>query len=273
MRPRRAWTLTALAVLGLLLAAALLAPEGLPDAQPERAYLGPLDAPPFGTDQRGVALWIFAAQGARIIVGPALAAGLFVGLAAVAGGLVRCTGGRFAALSVAAAGELVGSLPRMLVVLVTALVLPWTWRGLLPLGLVWALLSAPGAMDEAGAVAARLGGARFVEALRAHGFGWARVYLWHVVALNLRPVVVRQAAETFMQVGFLEMALSYLSLQDNQSGFTHPESLHSWAELLQLGYPSLVLDVPTGHALALGLGAAGLLTLFARAATAAAAAR
>ena len=169
--------------------------------------------------------------------------------------------------------EAVGSLPRMVVILILALVLPAEHRGLLPLGILLALLAAPNAMDEAAAVAERLGGARFVEALHAHGFSWSRVFLYHVVALNLRPVVVRQAAETAMQVGFLEMALSYLSLQQNQPGFTHPDNLKSWADLLQMGYPSLVLDVPTGHALALGLGLAGLLTAGARLATVAARAR
>ncbi|HND34499.1 MAG TPA: hypothetical protein PLA94_31065, partial [Myxococcota bacterium] len=145
-----------------------------------------------------------------------------------------------------------------------ALLLPVEWRGLLPLGMAWALLSAPGAMDEAAAVAERLGGARFVEALRAHGFSWSRIYLYHVVLMNLRPVVVRQAAETVLQVTFLEIALSYLAIQENQSSFTHSDSIHSWASLLQSGYRWLVVDIPTSHALALGLALIGTLTVAAR---------
>ena len=32
----------------------------------------------------------------------------------------------------------------------------------------------------------------------------------HIIAYNLRPVVIRQGAEIMMQVAFLEVALSYL---------------------------------------------------------------
>ena len=70
--------------------------------------------------------------------------------------------------------------------------LPPGWRTLFPIGLAWAILAAPGAMDEAAATAGRLGGARFVEALRAHGFSSARILLYHVIWLNLRAVLVRQ---------------------------------------------------------------------------------
>ena len=47
--------------------------------------------------------------------------------------------------------------------------------------------------------------------------------------------------------------------------FTHADRLHSWADLLQMGYPSLVLDVPTGHALFLGLGVCAAMVALARA--------
>lgn len=270
---RRLAAILAVAGFAALLGLGLLAPEHQSQGDPARAYLGWLQDPPFGTDQRGRPLWEYAAQGASVIAGPAFAAALVVAGASVVGGLLRCVQSPLGNAVVVAFGEVVGSLPRMVVLLVTALVLPAEWRGLLPLALCLAVLASPNAMDEAGAVAERLGGARFVEALRAHGFGWARVFLYHIALLNLRPVVVRQAAEMAMQVGFLEMALSYLSLQQNQPGFTHPDGVRSWADLLQLGYPSLVLDVPTGHALALGLGLAGLLTVTARFATTAARAR
>lgn len=270
---RRALSVLAIALFLALVLAGALAPEHLSEPVPERAYQGWLAAPPFGTDQRGRALWEYAAQGAGVVMGPSLLAAGAVGAMSIVGGLVRCAESPAADLAVQVFGEVVGSLPRMVVLLVTALVLPSSMRGLGALALVLAVLAAPGAMDEAAAVAERLGGARFVEALRAHGYSWARIFLYHIVGLNLRPVVVRQAAETAMAVGFLEMALSYLSLQENQPSFTHPDNLKSWADLLQMGYPSLVLDVPTGHALALGLGLAGLLTLIARVSTAAARAR
>ncbi len=269
---RRTPALLAAACVFALAALAAFAPERLPDTLPDRANLGPLAAFPFGTDDRGRPLLAYAQQGARVILFPAAASAALVGILAVFGGLLRCVGDERVDGIVQAVGEVLGALPRMVVILVAALLLG-SGGGLLPLGLLWAVLSAPGAMDEAASVAERLGGARFVEALRAHGFSWSRIFLYHIVALNLRPVVVRQAAETAMQVTFLELSLSYLALASEQPSFTHPDSMRSWADILQLGYLSLALGKPTGHALVLGLGLVALVTASAMLLTRAARAR
>lgn len=262
MIPRKVALAVALVCFGTLLGLGLTAPEHLAVPDLSKVYQGFAEAPPFGTDQRGRPLLEYAQQGAAVILFPSLFAGLFVGLMGVVGGLLRCVGSARVDTVVQAFSEIVGSLPRMVVILVVALLIPAGSRGLLPLALAWAVLASPGAMDEAASVAERLGGARFVEALRAHGFSWSRVFLYHIVALNLRPVVVRQAAETAMQVTFLEIALSYLAAQENQSSFTHADDVKSWANLLEVGYPSLVLpEVPTQHALILGLGLVGLVTV------------
>lgn len=266
--------LLALGCLVVLVLAALVAPEHLPDVNTELRYAPPSELPPFGADAAGRSLVDYATQGARVAVVPAVLAGLLVGLFAVAGGLLRAMGLRRIDGWIQALGEVVGALPRMVVVLVVALILPRDARVLLPLALTWALLAAPGAMDEAAAVAERLGGARFVEALRAHGYSAPRIFLVHVVALNLRPVVVRQMAEVTMQVIFLEIALSYLALAQDQPSFTHPDSLKSWADLLNLGYTWLVFDdVQTGHALALGVALIGIVAVMALATGRAARAR
>jgi len=258
----------------LLLAAAAMAPEHLPDVNPDLRYAQPSALPPFGADAAGRSLLHYATQGARVAVVPAIVAGLVVGVLAVIGGLLRAMGLRRIDGWIQGLGEIVGALPRMVVVLVIALILPRDARVLLPLALTWALLAAPGAMDEAAAVAERLGGARFVEALRAHGYSAPRIFLVHVVALNLRPVVVRQMAEVTMQVIFLEIALSYLALAQDQPSFTHPDSLKSWADLLNLGYTWLVFDdVQTGHALALGVALIGIVSVMALATGRAARAR
>ena len=248
-------------IFALLVIAALSAPEHFTAIKPDLAYAAPAELPPFGADNRGRPLLDYATQGAAVVAVPAVVAGLFVFFMGVIGGLLRCTGSARIDSWVQAMGEILGSLPRMVVILVVALVVPIDSRGLLPLALTWALLSSPGAMDEAAAVAERLGGARFVEALRAHGYSAARIYLYHVVALNLRPVVVRQAVETMMQVVFLEIALSYLALAQDQPSFTHADSLHSWADLLNMGYPALVLDIPTMPALVLGLSLVGMVAV------------
>jgi ABC-type dipeptide/oligopeptide/nickel transport system permease subunit len=248
-------------VFGLLIAAALAAPEHFSAIEPDLAYAPPSDLPPFGADNRGRPLLDYATQGASVVAVPAAAAGLLVFFFGVIGGLLRCAGSTRIDTWIQAMGEILGSLPRMVVILVVALVMPSDARGLMPLALTWALLSSPGAMDEAAAVAERLGGARFVEALRAHGYSAVRIYLYHIVVLNLRPVVVRQAVETMMQVVFLEIALSYLALAQDQPSFTHADSLHSWADLLNMGYPALILDIPTAHALVLGLALVGLVAV------------
>ena len=207
-----------------------------------------------GTDRMGIPLIDYATQGAKIVLYPSIVAGLLTCLFAVMGGLLRCLKYPFIDSGIQLFAEVVGALPRMVVILVCALILPRDMRGLLPLGIVWAILAAPTAMDEAGAVASRLGGARFVEALKAHGFGLFRIYIYHIVALNLRPVVVRQGSEVMMQVVFLEVALSYLAVMESKPSFTHADNLHSWADLLKMGYATVVVDEPSLHALVLGLG-------------------
>ena len=249
--------------LGLLLLAAAMAPEHLGPINLDMPLMSPLDAPPLGTDTRGRPLLDYATQGAQVVALPALSAGILVALFGILGGLLRCTGSVSVNAWIQWFSEIVGALPRMVVILVVALLLPWQYRSLFPLAWVWALLAAPGAMDEAASVAERLGGSRFVEALRAHGYSASRIYLVHVVGYNLRPVVVRQGAETMMNVVFLEIALSYLALAENQPSFTHADSLKSWADLLKIGYPSLIpsLDYGSGHALALGLVLLGLVAV------------
>ncbi len=248
-----------------LMVAAAMAPDHLGNIEPDLALKGPLEVWPFGTDTRGRSLLDYATQGARVVALPALAAGILVGLFGVAGGVLRCVGSERVNATIQGFSEIVGALPRMVVILVVALLVPRDHRSLLPLALTWAILAAPGAMDEAAAVAERLGGSRFVEALRAHGYSAGRIFLVHVVGYNLRPVVVRQGAETMMHVVFLEIALSYLALAENQPSFTHGDALMSWADLLKLGYPSLIpsLGYDSGHALVLALGLLGVITAMA----------
>jgi len=263
MNRRTAALLLAAALLAALLAATAVAPPYLSVPVPERAYLGPFEAPPFGLDERGVPLHEIALQGAAIVTVPAILSGLLVMVLATFAGLVRCAGIGWVDGVIQVGSELVGALPRLVVVLVVALLLPKEWKVLLPIGLAWAVLAAPGAMDEAAAYAGRIGGARFVEALRAHGFSRWRIYGYHVIWLNLRPVIVRQGAEVTMQVVFLEIALSYLALRQNEPSFTHADSEFSWASLLYKGYTAL-LGVPLLHALWLGLALVAAVAILAQ---------
>ncbi|MFT4626569.1 MAG: ABC-type dipeptide/oligopeptide/nickel transport system permease subunit [Myxococcota bacterium] len=239
-------------LVGGLLIMSFMAPDFVSTPDLDARYLGPLESLPMGTDDRGIGLHEYAMQGAAIVLLPAIASGALVMLLATFAGLVRCSGNTAMDGLIQVFSELVGSLPRLVVILVVALLLPPDWKILLPIGLAWAVLAAPGAMDEAATTAGRLGGARFVEALRAHGFSASRIYLYHVVGLNLRPVIVRQGAEVAMQVVFLEIALSYLAVSQNEPSFTHSDGTYSWATLLYQGYTAL-LGEDLVHALVVGL--------------------
>lgn len=259
---RRVLGVLAVLAFALLFVPGLFAPEHLADGDTFEPWLGFFsEGAPLGTDRSGQALHRYAMQGAAVVAGPSLLAGLVVMGFGILGGLLACAGWPRLEASIQGLGELVGALPRMVVILVVALLLPKESRSLVPIALTWALLSAPGAMDEAAAVAGRLGGTRFVEALRAHGFSAFRIYLVHVVGMNLRPVLVRQGVDTLVQVVFLEIGLSYLAVQDSEPSFTHGDSTRSWADLLYMGY-GYFLEVPSGHALVLGLGLVGIVALF-----------
>jgi ABC-type dipeptide/oligopeptide/nickel transport system permease subunit len=257
---RLVWLAVGLVCVFLLVAGGLLAPESLSKPDLSAKYLAPWSAFPMGTDDRGIPVFDYALQGAGIVAIPALLSGAFVAFMAVIAGLIRCAGYESFDSILQIFAEILGSLPRMVVLLVVAILLPKEWKVLLPIGLTWALLASPGAMDEAAATAGRLGGAHFVEALRAHGFSAARIYLYHVVWLNLRSVIVRQAAEVAMQVVFLEIALSYLAVSSNQPSFTHGEETFSWAILLYQGYTSL-LGQSLYHSLFFGLALVGMTAL------------
>jgi ABC-type dipeptide/oligopeptide/nickel transport system permease subunit len=251
------------AILVGLVAATFAAPEFLPTPILENAFKKPWEVPPLGADDRGLPLHLYALQGAGIVTFPSLLAGAIVALFATLAGLVRCLGMPWVDGAVHVIGEFTGALPRMVVILVVALMVPREWKGLVPIAVAWALLAAPGAMDEAAATAGRLGGERFVEALRAHGFSGPRIYGYHVLWLNLRPILARQAAEVAMQVVFLEIALSYLALRRNEPSFTHPDSTYSWATLLYQGYTGL-LGEPLLHSLGVGLALVAIVALFAQ---------
>lgn len=259
---RITWGLVALVCFTTLAVSAWFAPNLPSSINLDTMMASPSQMPPFGADGYGRPLTEYAFQGARIVAVPSLVAGLVVTLLATMGGVLRCMEWPLVNALIQATSELVGALPRMVVILVAALILPSEWRGLLPLALIWAILAAPGAMDEAGAAASRLGGTRFVEALRAHGFSGFRIYAIHIIAYNLRPVVIRQGAEIMMQVVFLEVALSYLAVKSERPSFTHPDSLRSWADLLDMGYIGLIVEgVPMLHALWLGLGLIAMVVL------------
>ncbi len=273
MNKRTLYMIVAILCFSVLLALAWSAPDLPSTIDRSQKSLKPWEYWPLGTDMNGRPLIEYASQGARVVALPSLLAGCIVAFLGMLGGLLRCVEWPTVQTIVQLIGEIIGALPRMVVILVVALLLPIDWRTLTPLAIVWAVLSAPGAIDEAGAVAGRIGGTRFVEALKAHGFGAWRIYFHHIVLLNLRPVLIRQGAETMMTVTFLEVALSYLAVVEDQSSFTHSDNLRSWADLLKEGYLWLAVGMDSAHVLFVGLGLLTLVVLTATALSKAAEAR
>ena len=264
-RSKTFWLGLGWGILGALVVAAAFAPEFLSRPNFKARALSPFEVFPLGTDNMGRPLWEYALQGADIVILPAVVAGLLVMLLATIAGLARCADFQRLDSVLQAFSELVGALPRLVVILVVAGVLPLEMRTLMPIAVTWAILASPGAMDEAATSAGRLGGAHFVEALRAHGFSAPRIYLYHVVWLNLRSVLVRQGAEIIMQVVFLEIALSYLSTSDMRPAMTHSDASYSWAELLYQGYVWLIGAGPMWYAMVAGLVLVALVAIMAQA--------
>ena len=268
------WFTLGCVLLAVFTVAAVVSPflyPTLPVPDRDMFFASPWQLPPFGADDLGRGLFAYALQGASIVLAPAALAGVIVAVFAAAAGLARCAGITWFDTVLQVFSELMGALPRMVVILVVALATPREYASLIPIAVAWAFLAAPGAMDEAASAAGRLGGARFVEALRAHGFSASRIYLYHITWLNLRGVLIRQAAEVFMQTVFLEIALSYLvQVPPVQADLTHSADVKSWASILYLGFQTVAGGEWFGersmlHALVLGLALVAAIALMAQA--------
>ena len=126
----------AICILLLFLTWANDAPENLPEIAEDweaQAFKLPFEAPPFGNDGRGRPLIDYARQGAAIVVWPAVMAGLLVACFATLGGVLRAVGWSWMDRVVLGFGEVVGSLPRMVVVLIMALMMDRDHVSLMPM--------------------------------------------------------------------------------------------------------------------------------------------
>jgi len=86
----------------------------------------------------------FVDQGAKVVAIPSVLSGLVVIVLAIIAGLMRCAGFGWIDNALQLFQELVGALPRLVVILVVAVAMPPDYRSLIPIGLTWAVLSAPG---------------------------------------------------------------------------------------------------------------------------------
>ena len=132
---RRLYIVLAVACFALLLALAWSAPDLPSTIDRSQRSLKPWEFWPLGTDMNGRPLIEYATQGARVIAVPSLVAGVLVAFFGMIGGLLRCVELPTIQTTVQFVGEVIGALPRMVVILVVALLLPMDWRSLMPLAI------------------------------------------------------------------------------------------------------------------------------------------
>lgn len=109
----------------------------------------------------------------------------------------------------------VGSFPRLALLLLVATAFGTSMStAVFALGVSFV----PVTMSEVRQKVVDLAQEEFLAASRAHGIGWGRLVLYHVVWVHLRPFLVRQAAFVFAYVILVEAALSYIG---SLNGYVH----------------------------------------------------
>lgn len=176
-----------------------------------------------GTDHLGRDVFRRVLAGARAFLIPG------VGAAVIAGGLgvgLGALAGWFGGLVEGVVTGCMGALRAVPPLVLALLVMMATGAG--PAGLaLGAGLAALPAFTEG--VADRLGALRraeFVVAARAHGISDARILVWHLLWVNTRALVLREALATVGQVLVLEVTLSYLG------HFGVQEPTPSWGNMI-----------------------------------------
>lgn len=213
----------ALLLFGLLAAGALLPHAPQADVHPAAADLPASAAHLLGTDHLGRDVLARLLAGSRAFLVPGAGAALLAGLGGVGLGTVAgWYGGLVEGLVRGGLGAITAVPPLVLALLVMMAV------GATPTGLALGvgLAALPGLAEV---VADRLGELRraeFVVAARALGLGDRRILVWHLLWVNTRTLVVREALAIVGQALVLEVTLSYLGR------FGVQEPAPSWGNMI-----------------------------------------
>jgi peptide/nickel transport system permease protein len=250
-------------VLGLAVAAALLAPllAGDPIAQREvvvTRFLPPLATDPFGafhllgTDRFGRDVWARVIYGARVSLGVGVLAVLLSGVIGVAVGAAAGFWRGWIGVGLLGVTDFALALPRVVLLLLLASL----WQP--SAGLVIAVLGLTGWMTIARLVHAEvraLASRPFVESAVGLGVPGLRILLRHILPNALTPVIVASALGLGNAI-LLEAGLSFLGL-----GVQPPTP--SWGNLIASGRDTLInapwVAAAPGIALVLVVVAATLL--------------
>ncbi|MCB9541746.1 MAG: ABC transporter permease [Myxococcales bacterium] len=169
-------------------------------APPSAAHL-------MGTDAQGrdVAMRLFKGVEAFFLPG-LLAAAVATVLGALAGAVAGYSTGPLRT-GVLGGLQLVDTLPRLVfIILVCTILNPAIYL----IALVAAVLFIPAIATVIRRRVEALGSEDYILAHVAHGFRPTRILLYHILWLQCRPVLIRQATYVFVYVLFVETALSYL---------------------------------------------------------------
>ena len=228
-------TKIALAVLGFMIAAALLAPVAAPydpNVQPDIVGLrsqGPSLAHPFGTDQFSRDILSRVMHGARISLGVAISATvLSVVLGTAYGAMSGYAGGRMDTLMMRLLDAMM-AIPRLLILV--AILAAWRNLSIPMLVLVIAGTGWFGLSRMVRGQVLALKDQDFVVSARALGAGTMRIVGRHILPNAMSPILVA-AAIGIGHVIALEAGLSYLGI-----GIQQPTA--SWGNIIRDGSDQL----------------------------------
>mgnify|MGYP003956054227 CR=1 FL=1 len=177
------------------------------DVSYDRVLLSPSWDYIFGTDAQGRGIAIRLFKGVEAFFLPGLfAAGIATVVGALAGAIAGYAEG-WVRSSVIGVLQLIDTLPRLVfIILVCTIMEPTIYL----IAFFAGILFIPAIATPIRRRVETLGSEDYILAYVAHGFRPIRILLYHILWLQCRPMLIRQASYVFAYVLFVETALSYL---------------------------------------------------------------
>ena len=177
----------------------------------------------FGTDHLGREVGIRLLKGVQAVFFPGVVAAL---IAVIFGGVFGAVGGYATGLLkniIMGCLNIIDTLPRMVFMILVCTILK---PSIMLIALVAGILAIPTVATLVKEKVERLASEDYILAHIAHGFSPLRILLYHILWLQCRPLLVRQASFTFGYIVFLEAALCYLG----DYGVQEPQP--SWGNMI-----------------------------------------
>lgn len=189
----------------------------------KQQLLGPSMEHLFGTDGQGRDVSIRILKGVEAFFFPGLmAAAIAVLLGALAGAVAGYAHGWLRTVVIGGL-RLLDTLPRLVfIILVVTIFDP----SMTLIAAVAAILFVPAIATVIRQKVEALGSEDYILAHIAHGFRPSRILLYHILWLQCRPILIRQATYVFAYVLFVETGLSYLD------GYGVQEPTPSWGNMV-----------------------------------------